>query len=102
MKNQIANTIISQLGGLNKLRAMINAKNFATDGEDLQFQFSGSKIFNMINIKYNSNLDLYNVTLYKFWNLEIKNKKSFDNVYCDMLVNIFESETKLRLSLQKV
>jgi hypothetical protein len=106
---QIATTILSQLGGTNKLSAMINAKNFIHDNNSLTFQFSGNKKINYITIELNS-LDLYNVTFKKFtagrltksydWiDPKWKTVTEYNNVYAEQLKELIERETGLYLSL---
>lgn len=98
MSQQIAKTIAAQMGGMNRLIAMTGAKNFGTNGNDLSFKFFGCKKYSHVKIELNT-MDLYDVTFYKCGKYEIKNKKEINGVYCDMLVDIFESETGLNLSL---
>jgi hypothetical protein len=107
----IAQTIIQQLGGTNRLSAMLNAKNFTHDQSGkLTFQFSGCKKYNYIEISLNS-LDLYDLSFCKFKNgrmdfkkgiyhePEYKQIKTFNSIYNDMLKPIIERETSLYLSL---
>lgn len=99
---QIAETIIQQMGGYGKLKAMINAKDFLYSDKEksLQFKFSGSKKVNCIKITLN-NLDLYDIKLYKInlkkFTCDVKEK--IENIYADQLKDIFETKTGLYLSL---
>ncbi len=113
----VAETILRQLGG-KRLIVMTGAYDFLRDGDyTLMFKFKGSKKANFVKITLNS-LDLYDVEFLKVSNLtpkkalkwidltneEVtaklqKNKKTFNNVYCDQLIEIFESHTGLYLTL---
>lgn len=105
----VANTILNQLGG-NKFLAMTGAKYLLDLGDGLRFNLpkNGSKA-NKVQITLNAN-DLYDVqfikyTPYKFRITkdgqfkETKEKveiiKEFNDIWCDMLVEIFEQTTKM-------
>lgn len=107
MTNQeIAQTIIEQMGGLGKIRAMVSASQFVCIGSDgdhgpgVQFSFKGCRKANKCRVTLNGD-DTYRFELYKF------NRKTFDcpqvfeidGAYWDMLKPVFEEETGLRLSL---
>ena len=96
MKNkQIAETIIRQMGGPGKLKAMVNARNFACNEKgDLTFKFSGSRKYNLVKVELTP-LDDYTIKFYK----NTTEKKIIEGIYNDQLKEIFEEETGLRLSL---
>lgn len=96
----VANTIIRQMGGMGKLRAMVSASNFVGDDNSVQFKFKGSRKFNICKVTLNA-LDLYTFELYHFNSrtYELKKKYELENVYWDMLKPVFEKETGLYLSL---
>ena len=89
------------MGG-NRITAMVGAsglkrKPYATEN-GLQFGFGLNRKMNTVRITLNSN-DLYDI---EFWQITKKTCKlvsEYPDVYCDMLVDIFESETGLYLSL---
>ena len=111
---QIANTIINQMGGSGKLKAMVGAKDFLALDSGVQFKFKLNPKMNKVVIKYND-LDLYDVEFFKQANItgnektiEAIDKKvangrivveSFEGIYYDMLKPVFEETTGLRLSL---
>lgn len=113
---EIANTIINQMGGGGKLRAMIGAKEIFARDAGVQFGFKLCKKMNKCIVEL-TDLDLYHVKFYKiphfnpncspaaldkyFKNLDTANipVSEFENVHADQLINIFESETRLELSL---
>lgn len=97
----IAQTIISQLGGMGKLTSMIGAWNFKEEEkpDGISFRFKGSKIANYVKITCVSDLYVIEFMLISTKNGECKVGKKYKDVYCDMLVSFFEDYTKLRLSL---
>ena len=96
---EIAKIILDQIGGINKIAAMIGASNFVAIENGIQFKFKGSKIFNCIRIEVNG-LDLYNVTFYKLGKYgEIKREETIENLFNQFLKMVFENATGLYLSL---
>lgn len=98
----VATTIIKQLGGSGKLNTMIGMKNAAYGDEGrghLTFRFKGSRKANSVKIVLTGK-DLYDITFYKIGRgVNIKEVKTFDDVFADQLIEIFESFTGLYLSL---
>ena len=102
---QVATTIINQLGGFGKLKAMINMRDL-TAGEKkngnsvMTFKFSGSRKFNMCEIELNG-MDLYDIKLMKFSPkyCTISNESVSNDLFNDMLIEHFEGKTGLYLSL---
>ena len=101
---QVATTIISQMGGLNKLRAMINIDrlSFDMDAENqvyIDFKFSGSNKFNLCQVKL-TNDDLYTM---KF--LKVTPSKGLISIevtkdlYFDQIQKEFTNQTRLDLSI---
>lgn len=100
--NQVAQTIISQLNGFGALKMMVAAHSFTYTEDSLTFKFKGSKKVNTCTVKLMPS-DTYSVTFSQFspkW-LEYKTVSSFDDVYCENLVEIFEETTGLYLSFSK-
>lgn len=92
----IANEIYRQIG--KKAFFMLGAKNFVGDKDSLSFKISGSKAYSHIKVRLNS-LDLYDMTFYKIVGNEIKNEKTVEGLYFDMLHSTIEQETGLYTSL---
>ena len=93
----IAQTIAQQLGS--KALFMIGAKNLMAGKDYLQMRLGrNSGGWNALKIALNG-LDLYNMTFYKIRKLTVTKEKTVDNIYCDQLHDIIESETGLRTSL---
>ena len=99
-RKQIAATIIMQLGGLGKLRAMIGATDFIALENGLQFSFKGNRKINKCVIM----LDPMDTYTFQLWYIFVRNGNfhlvyELENVYNDMLISLFQDETGLDLSL---
>lgn len=93
-----AKIIIQQLGGFGKLKAMVGANTFIKDGENnIQFRFKGSSKANYVSVTLNDK-DLYDMAFCKVGRINVKNKKHFNDIYNDKLVEIFENHTGLYLT----
>jgi hypothetical protein len=95
-----AQTILNQMGGTNRLTAMIGARNFCTVANGVKFNFKGSRKANVCIITLSPN-DTYTMQLGKI-NLrtcayEIATEES--ELYFNEMVGMFEEKTGLRLSL---
>ena len=97
--SEVANTIYRQLGG-NRFRVMTGAKNMVSHEFALSMKIGRNKTnANFMVVELNG-LDLYDVTFAKLTKMgEMKSVKTYDNVYNDMLVEIFESHTGMYTSL---
>tara|TARA_B100000508_G_C11227874_1_gene165471 strand:+ start:55 stop:372 length:318 start_codon:yes stop_codon:yes gene_type:complete len=95
----VATTILNQLGG-NKFRVMTGAKNFMDHGNALSMRIGrNSSNSNYLKITLNDS-DLYDVRFSKVTKMgEEKSVREFNDVYNDMLVEIFESHTGMYTSL---
>lgn len=104
-QKQIALTALSQLGNPGMMKAMIGLSNIIfgeTEGKPyLQFDFKGSRKHNKCRIVYNPGQDSYNFELYQYKPKSATCPQTYkaEDVYCDMLTQIFEDETGLYLSL---
>jgi len=104
----IADTTLTQLGGRNRLKAMIGAKDFFSDndGATLSFKFKMCKKASFVKITLNGK-DTYDIEFIKPGRLSRKtfemspNKTTgeFTGVYADQLKKVFENFTGLYLSL---
>ena len=98
MANQIATTIYDQLGG-NRFAVMTGSKNFIAGEKSLSMKLSrNSSKSNYLRITLNA-MDLYDIEFISIRGASMKTKHSFDGVYCDQLVSIFESTTGLYTKL---
>lgn len=90
----VARTIISQMGGGKRLKAMIGARNFAGGDNYVTFHFSGSKIANRIRVTLDPS-DTYTVEFFKLRGHVLSKIAEHDMIYCDQLIDLFMSTTKL-------
>lgn len=115
-KMDIANTIIRQMGGGGKLRAMVGAKGIYATEAGVQFSFKLCRKMNKCVVDLNE-MDAYSVKFYKIPHLNLNCDSAaldryfdrlekaktpiveFENIYGDQLIGVFESETGLDLSL---
>jgi hypothetical protein len=92
--NEVANTILKQLGG-GTFCVMVGAKFITAlpNGISLKIMRNVSKATH-IRITLDTN-DLYHVEFIKCRGVSISTVKEFENVYFDQLVSIFEQTTQL-------
>ena len=97
--SHIANEIYRQLGG-NRFRVMTGAKMMVSTENGIRMRIGRNKTnANFMEVSLNS-LDLYDITFTKLTKMgEMKSVKTYDNVYNDMLVSIFESHTGMYTTL---
>ena len=95
----VANEIYRQLGG-NRFRVMTGAKNMVSTENGIRMRIGRNKTnANYMEVVLNS-MDLYDITFAKVTKMgEMKSVKTYDNVYNDMLVSLFESHTGMYTSL---
>lgn len=103
MSKEIAQTILSQLGG-NRFASMTGAKNFMAVGNGLTFKLPHRLArggINYVKITLTPS-DVYEVIFYKIGNFTKKNPTpavvevaKHEEVYCDELQEVFEAETGL-------
>lgn len=93
----IAMEIAKQLGGQNRLKAMLGARNFQAVKNGLSFHLSNRTI-NYIKITLNS-MDLYDIEMGLIRGDNYKVKSTHENIYNDQLKGIIEQETGMYLSL---
>lgn len=99
MKNpEIAKTILQQMRGMGRLKCMTGANNFLDHGNGVSFRFKGSKVANYCLVTLDAN-DTYSFELGKIHGMNYNVKKSYNGIYNDQLVEIFERDTGLYLSL---
>lgn len=106
---QVVKTIIAQMGGYGRLKAMVGAKTFTYSGLDnsvqMSFRFCGDRRHNVCRVRYNGGSDDYTVCFERLTHKKgecspvFTNRQEFQGVYCDQLIPIFEEVTGLYLSL---
>ena len=97
--SDIANEIYRTLGG-NRFRVMTGAKMMVSTENGIRMRIGRNKTnANFMEVSLNG-LDLYDVTFAKVTRMgEMKSVRTYDNVYNDMLVSLFESHTGMYTSL---
>ena len=97
--SQIANEIYRTLGG-NRFRVMTGAKMMVSTENGIRMRIGRNKTnANYMEVVLNS-MDLYDITFAKVTRMgEMKSVRTYDNVYNDMLVSLFESHTGMYTSL---
>lgn len=101
MSDQIAKTILQQMGGLNKIAAMTGAYNFLYGDRYVSWAWPArGKKPNRITIKL-TRADDYNIEFsrYSKKHMTVTTTHEFKGIYFDQLAEIFEETTGLRLSL---
>ncbi len=100
---KVAETILSQMGGGNRIRAFVGTTQFISHPEcednrgGVSFRFKGSRKFNHLKVTLDWN-DTYSLAFSKLNRYcETTKHKEFSMIYCDQLVEIFESTTELYL-----
>jgi hypothetical protein len=95
----IAKTIIEQMGGAGKIRAMVGVKTFVVSEDGVSIEFNGSRKMNCVKITLDPS-DTYTMTLYKLMpkKMELKKISEIDGLFWDQLKPVFENETGLYLS----
>lgn len=95
--NDIANTILQQLGG-SKVSSFIGVKQFVAINNGLQIKWSAKSKnkSNLVTISLNGN-DLYDVRFSNIRGLNVTLKSEHLDMYCDQLIDLFETETGLYL-----
>jgi len=100
--NNVAATILKQMGGTSRLSAMTGAKNFINHGDAASFRFARPRhakgLSNHVKITLNS-MDLYDVQFNSLHGYNCKPGKSFEGVCATQLKAVFESVTGLYLTL---
>jgi hypothetical protein len=92
----VAQEILRQLGG-NRFIAMTGAKNCADVGNGLAFQLPSkfaNQGINAVKIVLDPS-DTYTVKFMRFWGTNLKTISEHHDVYCDQLVELFETQTGL-------
>lgn len=100
---EIPTTIIKQLGGFGRLKAMIGIKEVyeSETGEGVSFRFmTGRQGINVVNIELNGN-DLYDIVFKKMRGYNIQDVSFAYSIGAADLVNRFEVETGLCLRLNE-
>ena len=96
----VAETILHQLGGSGKLKAMIGAKQFTAGANNLTFRFTAPSLnkANCIRITLNA-MDTYDVEFIRVRKFDLATIHTESGIYAEDLRRIIEQVTGLYLSL---
>jgi hypothetical protein len=96
---QVAKTILQQMGGINRIKAMLGVKQFVSMKDGVQFKFpSPHGGPNFVKIVLDPS-DTYTMTFGRVRGTQFKKGKEHSGIYADQLRKIFEKETGLYLKL---
>lgn len=97
--NEIAATIVQQLGGIKLLRLMLGTRQVLYNETGICFDMAGCSRVNRIQIKYDKGEDTYQVKFlkYRFVGPALILVAEYTDIYCDQLRDLIESETGLYL-----
>ena len=96
-QQSIATSIINQLGGINRLYAMVGIKDVMEVKGGVCFKIK-SPIANYIKIELNEN-DLYNIEIGKIKGFNYEVRKSENDMPVSSLKSLIEKTCKVSLSL---
>lgn len=99
-ESSVAETILLQLGGASRLRAMLGVKHFTSQGNSLNFRFPNNRagMPNYVSVTLEAD-DTYTVEFLRLRGLNHKRVAIVRGVYVEDLRRVIEDKTKLRLSL---
>lgn len=98
---EVARTTLRQMGGVRRLQLMIGASHFVySDDGTLKFRFDLCERANVVEVSLTPD-DLYNVTFKKIdtKTLEELPVKRYPGIFCEDLIPVFETYTKLYLRI---
>lgn len=100
MSNQIATTILNQIGGKGRVSSMIGARDFVAIEQGLRFKFTARarNRINCVDIRLDAS-DTYDVTFARVWSFGSECIRSNRGVHADQLRAVIEQATGLALSL---
>tara|TARA_R110000822_G_scaffold120633_4_gene254163 strand:- start:5038 stop:5352 length:315 start_codon:yes stop_codon:yes gene_type:complete len=96
---QVAETILQQLGGTRRLSVMTGAKNYVALESGVTFKLGrGAKDgITHVTVELDPS-DTYTVRFSRVWGTKVTTKSELSDVYCDQLVELFESRTGFYLT----
>lgn len=96
-RTEIANTIVQQMGGMGRFRAMLNSTPVVlAQGAHLGFRFSRSKAGNYATVRLDAD-DTYTLTISRVSARGVKHIKELQGLFAEDLVRCFERGTGLFL-----
>jgi hypothetical protein len=97
--NEIGQTVLDQMGGTGRIRAMIGAKDFVALPDGVQFGFPGRReTGNKLVVKLEPS-DTYRMEFWWVRGAKAELLRELEGIYADQLADLFYRQTGLRLSL---
>jgi hypothetical protein len=102
--NEIAKTIVAQLGGFSLLKLLLGTRQLVFNDRGIRFDIQGCAKINNVQIDYDAGMDLYKM---KFFHLSERKASlnlvaEYDDIYADQLCDMIESETGLFLEPMRI
>lgn len=97
---QVASTILAQLGA-NRFRVMTGARDFVALPDGLVFSIPGNNTkgrINRVKVRLMPS-DTYTVEFLRVWGSDVKTVHISEDIYFDMLQEVFERHTGLATKL---
>lgn len=100
---QVAKTIINQMGGHKLLGLMIGVKSYTFDHNNVAFRYmkADRNKSNYVDIKLTSD-DTYTLNFWWIHGDSCKEVQTIEGVYCDQLIPVFSDATGLSLVVPKL
>lgn len=102
--NEIAKTILDQLGGLPLLRLLLGTRQVVFSSNGIHFDIHGCAKINRVQIDYNAGMDLYQMKFFRVSTSRVPFNliAEYEEVYADQLGNMIEAETGLFLRPMRI
>lgn len=99
---EIANTILAQFGGGNRLKNFVSGKYFGAVENGLTFRFTAKakNKANQVRVTLEPS-DTYKVEFLRIFGNTVTTCSEHTMIYCDQLVDLFEQETGLYLTFNR-
>jgi len=97
--HEVAETILQQMGGVGRIRAMLGVKQFVASPDGVSFQFPNKKRSapNSVRVVLKGD-DTYTVEFYRVARFSLQPLTTHEGMYAEDLKGLFERTTGLYLS----
>ncbi len=92
----VSKIILEQMGGLGRIARMIGGNSFAYTDKTLRFSWKARSKSNQVLVTLRPD-DTYDVEFFRLGRKTHKLITKYEGIYCDGLIEVFETETKLYL-----
>lgn len=99
--SDVGKTILEQMGGIGRLRAMTGAKDFVTYPDGVAFKFPNRQRSkgNYVKVVWNRGPDDYTMEFQNLTSTSAKKVKTYKNIGVEQLIELFQKQTGLFLRL---